>query len=61
VIEYTVESEPGVVQSRKRRSFTPAYREQVARMVVEELRPIPSAEREPGGDRPASRALRVAS
>jgi transposase len=32
----------------KRRSFTPEYKEQVARMVVEESRAIPSAARETG-------------
>jgi transposase len=34
--------------SRKRRSFTPEYKEQVARMVVEESRAIPSTAREIG-------------
>ena len=32
----------------KRRSFTPEYKEQVARMVVEESRAIPSTAREVG-------------
>ena len=34
--------------SKQRRSFTPEYKEQVARMVVEESRSIPSAARELG-------------
>src|SRR6266542_2021734 len=34
--------------SNKRRSFTPEYKEQVARMVVEESRAIPSTAREIG-------------
>lgn len=34
--------------SKQRRSFTPEYKEQVARMVVEESRPIPSTARELG-------------
>jgi transposase len=34
--------------SPKRRSFTPEYKEQVARMVVEESRAIPSTAREIG-------------
>jgi transposase len=34
--------------SRRRRSFTPEYKEQVARMVVEESRAIPSTAREIG-------------
>ena len=34
--------------SKQRRSFTPEYKEQVARMVVEESRPIPSTAREIG-------------
>jgi transposase len=34
--------------SKQRRSFTPEYKEQLARMVVEESRPIPSAARELG-------------
>jgi transposase len=34
--------------SHKRRSFTPEYKEQVARMVVEESRAIPSTAREIG-------------
>jgi transposase len=34
--------------SKQRRSFTPEYKEQVARMVVEESRAIPSAAREIG-------------
>jgi len=34
--------------SRKRRSFTPEYKEQVARMVLEESRAIPSTAREIG-------------
>jgi transposase len=34
--------------SRKRRSFTPEYKEEVARMVVEESRAIPSTAREIG-------------
>ena len=34
--------------SKQRRSFTPDYKEQVARMVVEESRPIPSTAREIG-------------
>lgn len=34
--------------SSKRRSFTPEYKEQVARMVVEESRAIPSTAREIG-------------
>ncbi len=34
--------------SKQRRSFTPEYKEQVARMVVEESRAIPSTAREIG-------------
>jgi transposase len=34
--------------ARQRRSFTPEYKEQVARMVVEESRAIPSTAREIG-------------
>jgi transposase len=34
--------------SRQRRSFTPEFKEQVARMVVEESRAIPSTAREIG-------------
>ena len=34
--------------ARQRRSFTPEYKEQVARMVVEESRVIPSTAREIG-------------
>jgi transposase-like protein len=32
--------------SKKRRSFTPEYKEQVAKMIVEESRAIPSTARE---------------
>jgi transposase len=38
----------GVVMAKQRRSFTPEYKEQVARMVVEESRAIPSTAREIG-------------
>ena len=34
--------------AKKRRSFTPEYKEQIARMVVEESRAIPSTAREIG-------------
>jgi transposase len=34
--------------SKQRRSFTPEYKEQIARMVVEESRAIPSTAREIG-------------
>jgi len=34
--------------SRKRRSFTPEYKEQISKMVVEESRAIPSVAREIG-------------
>src|SRR3954451_8267822 len=37
-----------MVMARQRRSFTPEYKEQVARMVVEESRAIPSTAREIG-------------
>ena len=37
-----------MVMARQRRSFTPEYKDQVARMVVEESRAIPSTAREIG-------------
>jgi len=37
-----------MVMARQRRSFTPEYKEQIARMVVEESRAIPSTAREIG-------------
>ena len=37
-----------MVAARQRKSYTPEYREQVARMVVEESRAIPSTAREIG-------------
>ena len=37
-----------MVMSRQRRSYTPEYKDQVARMVVEESRAIPSTAREIG-------------
>jgi len=37
-----------MVMARQRRSFTPEYKEQVARMVVQESRAIPSTAREVG-------------
>src|SRR3989442_10975532 len=37
-----------MVMARQRRSFTPEYKDQVARMVVEESRAIPSTARELG-------------
>src|SRR2546423_11178404 len=37
-----------MVMARQRRSYTPEYKDQVARMVVEESRAIPSAAREIG-------------
>jgi len=40
--------EERLFMSSKRRSFTPEYKEQVARMVVEESRAIPSTAREIG-------------
>src|SRR5262249_61118868 len=40
--------EERLFMSRRRRSFTPEYKEQVARMVVEESRAIPSTAREIG-------------
>src|SRR5256885_15960609 len=37
-----------MVMAKQRRSFTPEYKDQVARMVVEESRAIPSTAREIG-------------
>ena len=37
-----------MVMAKQRRTFTPEYKEQVARMVVEESRAIPSTAREIG-------------
>lgn len=37
-----------MVMARQRRSYTPEYKDQVARMVVEESRAIPSTAREIG-------------
>jgi transposase len=43
-----------MVMARQRRSFTPEYKDQVARMVVEESRAIPSTAREIGVNEQAS-------
>ena len=40
--------EEGMAMARQRRSFTPEYKEQIARSVVEESRAIPSMAREIG-------------
>ena len=40
---------------RKRRSFTPEYKDQIARMVIEESRAIPSTAREVGVNRRSTR------
>lgn len=37
-----------MIMARQRRSFTPEYKDQISRLVVEESRPIPSTAREIG-------------
>ena len=44
-----------MAMARQRRSFTPEYKDQVARMVVEESRAIPSTAREVGVNEQTSR------
>src|SRR3954471_22391190 len=43
-----LEGKRGMVMARQRRSYSPEYKEQIARLVVEESRAIPSTAREIG-------------